>query len=56
MNHPAHILYVKNCVMGATVAHGSHEFGPKKQPCALRLVPVGRCAEKFVKTRITIIF
>lgn len=36
MNHPAHILYVKNCVRSATAAHGSHEFGAKKQPGALR--------------------
>jgi hypothetical protein len=55
MNHPAHILYVKNCVRSATAAHGSHEFGAQKQPGALRLS--GGCGpEKFVKTRITIIF
>jgi hypothetical protein len=55
MNHPAHILYVKNRVKSATAAHGSHEYGAKKQPGALRFP--GSCgAEKFVKTRITIIF
>jgi hypothetical protein len=56
MNHPAHILYVKNRVRSATVAHGSHEFGAKKHPGALRLAPDGRGVENFVKTRITIIF
>jgi hypothetical protein len=56
MNHPAHILYVKNCVSSATGAHGSHEFGAKKQPGGVAPPGEGRRRKKFVKTGITIIF